>query len=45
MKNILFLLALIQFSYSQAQEPWVYENSYFEGKQILEAYDGGFLVR
>lgn len=44
MKNILFLLALIQFSYSQAQEPWVYENSYFEGKQILEAYDGGTLV-
>ena len=44
MNRLVLILFLIQFSYTQAQEPWVYENSYFEGKQILEAYDGGTLV-
>ena len=44
MKNILYLLALIQFSYTQAQEPWVHENSYYHGFQILESYDGGTII-
>ena len=44
MKNILFLLALIQFSYTQAQEAWVYENDYKHPAQILETYDGGTLI-
>jgi outer membrane protein assembly factor BamB len=44
MKNILFLIALLHFSYTQAQEPWVYENDYGKGTQILESYDGGTLL-
>ena len=44
MKNILFLIVLLHFSYTQAQEPWVYENEYAYGKRILETYDGGTLI-
>ena len=44
MKNILFLIVLLHFSYTQAQELWVYENEYAYGKQILETYDGGTLI-
>ena len=44
MKNILYLLALIQFSYSQAQAPWLYENDYALGKHLLETYDGGTVI-
>lgn len=43
-KIITTILLSILFSYSWAQEPWLYENSYFEGKQMLEAYDGGTLL-
>jgi hypothetical protein len=44
MNRIFFILLLIQFSYSQAQEPWLYENSYDHGFQILESYDGGTII-
>lgn len=44
MKRILLYILLIPFSYSYGQQSWLYENSYFEGKQILEAYDGGTLI-
>ena len=44
MNKIFFILLLIQFSYSQAQVPWLYENSFFTGKQILESYDGGSII-
>jgi len=44
MKNILFLIALLHFSYIKAQETWVYENDYGKGTQILESYDGGTLL-
>ena len=44
MKKILFLIVLLHFSYTKAQEPWVYENEYGKGKQILETYEGGVLI-
>lgn len=44
MKKILFIITLILFSYTQAQELWVYENEYQHPAQILESYDGGTLI-
>ena len=44
MKKVLFILAFLSFSYTQAQEAWVYENNYGVGRQILESYDGGTLI-
>ena len=44
MSRLLVILTMFSFSYTQAQEPWVYENDYGKGKQILESYDGGVLV-
>lgn len=38
---IIELLFVIQVN---AQVPWLYENSYFSGNQILETYDGGTLI-
>ena len=43
MNRLVLLLFLIQFSYTQAQDTWVYENSYY-GYQILESYDGGTII-
>lgn len=42
-KRFLGFLLFIQFSYSQAQEAWEYQNWYFYSYGILESYDGGAL--
>lgn len=42
-KRFLAFLLFIQFSYSQAQEAWEYQNWYFYSYDILESYDGGVL--
>jgi outer membrane protein assembly factor BamB len=44
MQNLIFILVFLLFSYTQAQETWVYENNYSVGRQILESYDGGTLI-
>jgi len=44
MQNLIFILVFLLFSYTQAQETWVYENNYSVGRQILESYDGGMLI-
>jgi len=44
MNRLLVFILCIQFSYSQAQEPWLYENDYAKGKDILETYDGGTVI-
>jgi hypothetical protein len=44
MNKIFFILFLVQFSYGQAQEPWLYENSFYYAFQILESYDEGTII-
>lgn len=44
MRKLIFIVVLFICAVSPAQESWLYENSYFEGKQILETYDGGTLI-
>jgi len=44
MKRIFLYIFLIQFSYSWAQEFWLYENAYNHGFQMLESYDGGVII-
>ena len=44
MNRLLVFILCIQFSYSQAQTPWLYENSYDHSYQILESYDGGTIL-
>ena len=44
MNRLLVFILCIQFSYSQAQEPWLYENDYALGKHLIETYDGGTVI-
>ena len=44
MKRLLTILFTLLFSYSQAQEPWLFENYFDKGFQILESYDGGTII-
>ncbi len=44
MKKILFILFFIQLSKTEAQEPWVFENSVDIAHQVLESYDGGTII-
>ena len=44
MKRLITVLFIMLFSYSWAQEPWLYENTYNHGFQILESYDGGVII-
>ena len=43
MRGYIIYIALLLGSLVNAQNPWLYENSYY-GFQILEAYDGGTLI-
>ena len=44
MNRLLLLILCIQFSYTQAQESWLYENDYTKGQDLLESYDGGTVI-
>jgi hypothetical protein len=44
MKKLFILLAFIQLSLVNAQEPWVFQNNYAIGYQILQSYDGGVVI-
>jgi hypothetical protein len=44
MRKLIFIMVLFIYAVSPAQEPWLYENAYFEGKQVMETYDDGTLI-
>ena len=43
MNRLLVFILCIQFSYSQAQEPWILENNDVHAHQFIESYDGGLV--
>jgi hypothetical protein len=44
MRAAVLYIALLIGSLLNAQSNWVYQNSYYECKQMLETYDGGTLI-
>jgi len=43
MNRLLVFILCIQFSYSQAQEPWILENNDLSAHQFIETNDGGLI--